>query len=145
MTENLLLTRPFLQVASICERHILEADGALTLFRIVDRFTVAGATDEMPSTLLVFTLVVKLASGSARGRFNVSFSPIDPDHQQLQTVTIPALFEGDDEHSTTLIGQMKLEVKKEGLYWIKIAIEQEEYTRVPLRVVYQKLPSIQLG
>ncbi len=145
MTENPLLIRPFLQVASICERHILEPDGTLTLFRIFDRFMISGPAEEMPATALSFTFILKLASGPVRGKLAVKLTPLDISLQPMQSVTIPALFEGDDERSAVLIGQMRMEVKDEGLYWITVEIEGTEYTRVPLRVVYQRSPTVLPG
>jgi hypothetical protein len=145
MTEDRILTRPFLLLACICERHILEGDGTLTLFRIIDRFTVQGQAEEFPLTTLNFTMVVKFASGAMRGRANVSLSAIDPDKQPMQSFTFPILFEGEDERGTQLLGQFALQVKQEGLYWIKVLVEQEEYTRIPFRVVYQRQPTIQMA
>jgi hypothetical protein len=145
VSTNPLLMRPHIVIATLCERHILEADGALTLFRIIDRFNVSGITEEFPPTLLEFTLVVRFVSGSCRGNMKISLSPIDPNHTVMQTMTVPALFEGDDERNVTFLGKIKIEVKEAGLYWIAIAVEGEEYTRTPLRVAYQRQPTIQMG
>ncbi len=59
VSEQPILTgmRPHLNLATICERYILEPDGGLTLFRIVDRFTVSGTASEMPVTQINFNLV----------------------------------------------------------------------------------------
>ena len=67
MSSQPLLTgmKPHLNLATICEhRDILEAvDGALTLFRIVDRFMIGGTAQDMPPTPISFTLVVNFRAG----------------------------------------------------------------------------------
>jgi len=140
-----LLITPHLQIATICERHIMEADGALTLFRIIDRFMVAGQTDEMPSTLLQFTVVVAFKSGHFRGRLELTLATLNPSMGSLSQVNFPLLFEGDDERGCNTIAQVRMEVKEEGLYWITVSLGGQEYTRIPLRVVYQKQPTVLTG
>jgi hypothetical protein len=145
VTESPLLMRPHLLIAALCERFILEGDGTLTMFRIIDRFAVNGTTEEFPPTLLQFTIVVKFASGSMRGRYNLSLMPIDPDKVPMQTFTYSLLFEGDDERGIQLVGPVGISVKQEGLYWIKVLVEKDEQTMIPFRVVYQRQPTIQMG
>ena len=145
MDEKPLLLRPYLQVATICERHILEADGALTLFRIVDRFTVSGQTADMPSTVLAFTLVITFRSGPMRGRLPLRVQPINPSKKELPAMEFPLVFEGDDERYSGFTGMIQFPVDEEGLYWFVISLGEVEYTQVPLRVFYQKLPTIQTG
>jgi hypothetical protein len=140
-----LLLRPYLQVATICERHILEADGVLTLFRIIDRFNVSGSTEEMPVVTLPFTLVVSFRSGPVRGKLNLRIQATTPSNEPLDAMEFPLLFEGDDERSANFIGQIQFVAKEEGLFWFSIALEGEEYTKVPLRVTYQKQPTIRVG
>jgi hypothetical protein len=137
--------RPYLNLATICERHILEADGTLTLFRVVDRFTITGATEEMPVTTLSFTLVVNFRSGHYRGPLDLSLQIIDPDQRSVQEIRLPVQFEAPEEKATQMIGQVVLAVKQHGLHWIIVRLAQEEYTRIPVRVVYQKLPTIEMG
>ena len=140
-----LLIRPHLLIAAVCERHILEQDGALTLFRIVDRFTITGTTEELPATALQFMLAVSFRSGNFRGKLNLTLRTIDPSVKTIQELSIPALFEAPEERSTNLIGKVSLEVKEEGLYWIIVELAGEEYTRIPIRVVYQRQPTIVTG
>jgi hypothetical protein len=140
-----MLMRPYLQVATICERHILESDGVLTLFRIIDRFNVFGNTHEIPPTMLAFTLVVSFRSGPMRGRLNLKIQPISPNQREIASMEFPILFEGDDERAANFVGQIQFQVQEEGLFWFSIMLEQEEYTRVPLRVVYQRQPTISAG
>jgi len=79
LSDSPLLISPYLNIAAICERHILEADGALTLVRIIDRFMVSGDSAEMPpTTTLQFTVAVGFRSGHYRGRLELNLATFDP-------------------------------------------------------------------
>ena len=100
MSSQPLLTgiKPRLNLATICERYILEADGALTLFRIVDRFTIGGKSfQEMPPTPISFTLVVNFRSGDFRGPLDLRLEIVSPSKGPVQELKIPINFEAPDE------------------------------------------------
>jgi hypothetical protein len=146
VSDKPLLIKPFLNVAAICERHILESDGALTLFRIVDRFMVAGATEEFPpGVILQFEVVTSFRSGNFRGRLELNLATVDPGMNVISQINVPLLFEGDDERAANTYGIVKMEVKEEGLHWIVVKLAGEEQTRIPFRVVYQKQPTVVTG
>ena len=147
MSSQPLLTgmKPHLNLATICERYILEADGALTLFRIVDRFTIGGTVQEMPPTPISFTLVVNFRSGDFRGPLDLRLEIVSPSKGPVQELKIPINFEAPDEKAVQMLGQINVTVSEPGLYWIVVKLLDEEYTRVPFRVVYQRAPSVQTG
>jgi hypothetical protein len=137
--------RPHLNLATICERYILESDGVLTLFRIVDRFTIAGTTPEMPATTINFNLVVNFRAGDFRGPLDLGIQIVGTSEVPMQEMRIPVIFEAPDEKGVQMIGQIHVGVKEPGLYWIVVKLGEEEYTRIPLRIVYQRQPTIQTG
>lgn len=145
LSDSPLLITPYLQIATICERYILEQDGALTLFRVIDRFMISGQTDEMPPTVLQFTVVVSFRSGNFRGRLELTLTTLDPDMIQLTQANFPLMFEGDAERGCITIAQVQMQVKDEGLYWITVSLRGQECTRIPLRVIYQKQPTVLTG
>lgn len=147
MTEQPLLTgmKPYLNLAAICERYIAEADGALTLFRIVDRFTVGGTAQDMPPTQVTFNLIVSFRAGDFRGPIDLGLQIISPSKARVQELKIPVNFEAPDEKASNMIGQINLLVREPGLYWIVVKLLEEEYTRVPFRIVYQRAPTVQAG
>lgn len=139
--------RPHLNLATICERYILEQDGALTLFRVVDRFMIVGLNPEMPETELSFTLVVSLRAGEFRGPLDLSIkiqSP-SPPTAPPQELSVPLNFEAPEEKASQMIVQMRVKVKEAGAYWIVVTLAGEEITRIPFRVVYQRQPGVQTG
>lgn len=142
MSDSPLLITPHLQIATICERYILEADGALTLFRVIDRFTVAGQNDKMGPVPLDFTVVVSYRSGHFRGRLELTLATLDPSQIVISTANFPLLFEGDDERASNVFARVHMTVKEEGIYWITVSLNGQESTRIPLRVAYQKRPTV---
>ena len=59
---------PYLQVAAICEKVLSESDGALSLIRMVDRFTVAGQAPEMTPTPFHLQYSLPLRLGTFVGK-----------------------------------------------------------------------------
>jgi hypothetical protein len=142
VSDQLTLSRPYLQVAALCEKHLEEKDGAISLIRIIDRFTVPGTDDVMPPTILSFTIVVMFKAGNFRGRAEIGIEPIQPSNTPMPEMKLTVQFRGEEEHGVNMMGLVKLQVTEEGLHWLIVKLEGEEYTRIPMRVVYQKEPTI---
>jgi len=137
--------RPNLNLATICERYILEQDGALTLFRIIDRFTVNGITEEMPLATIGFNLIVRFSAGEFRGPMDMRIRILPPTPVDVQELRIPVVFEAPEERAAQMVGQINVLAKEPGLFWIVVKLGEEEYTRIPFRIVYQRQPTIQTG
>jgi len=134
--------RPFVQVAAICQAPMQETNGLFSLVRIMDRLPVGGLTDEMqPQPLNQLSLVVILKAGEMKGKYTLKIIPETPSGQRLPPLQMPVLFEGD-ERGVMLCTPLGLVATEEGLYWFDVMIEQEVLTRIPLRVMYQKLQTI---
>jgi hypothetical protein len=134
--------RPYVQIAAFCQAALQEAAGTLSLIRITDRVGVTGTTEEMhPSQIQGLTLVVVLKSGFMRGRSNVTIRPNSPSGEVLPTVEMTVLFEGD-ERGVGIILPMAMIAKEEGLYWFDVLVDEDLFTRIPLRVIYQRLPRL---
>ena len=137
--------RPYLNLATICERYILEPDGALTLFRVVDRFTVTGTTPEMPITPISFNLIVSFKAGDFRGPLDLFLRIQSLSAGPVQELRIPVIFEAPEERAAQMVGQVTVSAAEPGLYWILVKLGEEEYTRIPFRIVYQRLATVQTG
>lgn len=145
MSESLLLTRPHLQLAALCEKHLVDKDNVVSLIRIIDRFIIAGTDESLPPTVLIFTLAVMFKAGNFRGRAEVGVEPLSPSMAKMGEMKMSVNFDAGDDQGVNILSQVKLEVTEEGLHWLIVSFAGEEYTRIPLRVVYQKQPSIQTG
>jgi hypothetical protein len=149
MSEQPMLTGmgPHLNIAAICEGFSQDANGAITLFRIVDRFTVTGNTPQMPPTQISFKLVVSFRAGEYRGPLDLKLT-MDSQSQApppMPEISVPLNFEAPDEKSANMIGNITWNVKEAGLYWIVVRLAEEERTRIPVRVFYQRQPTVQTG
>jgi hypothetical protein len=134
---------PYLAVAALCEKVLQEKDGVISLIRMVDRTIVsahsADAPEELPAVALNHTLFVALKSGFAKGKYTVTVQPYAPSGRPIGSpVQAPVLLEGDDRGVNLIVG-IGLTVEEEGLYWIDIQVEGHSLTRVPLRVLYQRM------
>lgn len=145
-TQEPTIGGPYLAVAVFCEKVLQEGDGVMSLIRIVDRTTVAitskDAPEDLPPVTLEQTLVLSFKSGFARGKMEVTIKPSTPSGQQLPAVTAGVLFEGHDR-GVNLVCPTRLEVKEEGLYWFDVYVGPELATRVPYRVLYQRIAAHQ--
>ncbi len=133
------LYRAYLQIAVFCEKVLHEADGVISLIRVVDRFTVHGTTPEMGNHVLHFTIVILFKAGFLRGKQKLHIRPISPQKAELPAMEIPTLFEGDEDRGSGTIAQMDFVVNEEGLYWFDVHLNDELVTRMPLRVIYQQI------
>ncbi len=133
---------PYLQIALICEKALQEQDGILSLIRIIDRvmITATGPTApvEMPPSNVQVTLVLGFKSGEARGSHTVVVRPEAPSGLRMPEVSLPVLFEGEDRGQNVILG-LALQVEHQGLYWFDVLLDDALITRVPLRIVYQRL------
>lgn len=143
MSDQLTLSRPYLQVAALCERYLEEKDGTISLVRLIDRFTVPGTEDTMPPTILSFTIAIMFKAGHFRGRAEVGVQPVSPSGTNMPEMKLTVQFRGEEETGVNMMGLVKLQATEEGLHWLIVTLEGEEYTRIPMRVVYQKEPTIQ--
>ena len=127
-----------LHVATFCEKILREADGVISLIRMIDRFNVAGETEEMQPVVLQFTVFISFKSGILRGKQKIALRPISPTGKELPAMEIPVLFEGDDDRGPGLGIPVAWAVDEEGLFWWDLYLNNELVTRMPLRVTYQR-------
>ena len=139
MPEQENVFRAYLQMAVFCEKMLREADGVISVIRIVDRFTVNGATPEMPPQVLQFMIIVSFKSGFMRGKQTIAIRPVSPSKEDLPAMEFPVLFEGDDDRGMALAFPVQWVPPEEGLYWWNVYLNQELVTSMPLRVIYQRM------
>lgn len=85
---------PLVTTACLCEKVLSEKDGALSLIRIVDKYTVAGAPDviERINPHLMITLVVALKGNGLTGKHEVGIQlhgPTKPSEPHKLEVEFP--------------------------------------------------------
>lgn len=135
---------PFLAAAVFCEMILNEDGGIASLIRIHDRITQVaqgpGAPAEMPPiqppNLWAF---ISFKSGAARGGHKVRFEREDPSGlMRSDAPELDVLFEGDDR-GVNIVVRVTDAFSEQGLYWYRVLLDGELITKMPLRVVYQRL------
>jgi hypothetical protein len=127
---------PYLGAAIFCEKVLRETDGVLSLIRVVDRWTVNGVAEVMPLTVIQTTLVIMLKSGIHRGSSQITLTPTSPSGKLMQAVTLPTIFEGDDDRGVAAIANIGFPVQEDGVYWFDLEVDGQQMTKLPLRVAY---------
>ncbi len=133
---------PYLVAALLCEKVLQEKNEVVSLIRIVDRFMVTvsalGSPENMPTIPINLTAFVSLKSGGARGRYTIKWRAETPSGIKEPEQLFPVLFEGEDR-GVNLILNLNMVVDQEGLYWFDVLLEDQLLTRIPLRIVYQRI------
>jgi len=136
---------PYVSLAAVCEKVLQERDGVLTLVRVVDRVMLMPTAQDAPAELpeggkVGATLVLALKSGDARGRHPVVITSEAPTGVTSPPQRVDVTFEGE-ERGVNLILNVQLEAI-EGLHWFVVSVNDQELTRIPLRIMYQRIPGI---
>lgn len=135
---------PYLSAAFLCEKALREVDGVTTFVRMVDRWTVTGPSETMPLTAIQATLVVMFKSGIHRGPGHLTITPTSPSDVRMSSVTVPVLFEGDEDRGIAIILPMAFPAQEPGLYWFNVSLDGQSFSEIPLRVVYHQVVPMQM-
>lgn len=139
MPENEESYLPLVQVAAFCQLALPDAQGSLSLIRLIDRLPVMGTADEMqPQIIQGITLAIVLKAGFMRGKATLKVVPNTPSGAQMPASETSVLFEGE-ERGVAFVTPMGFVANEEGLYWFDVLINDVRLTRIPLRVIYQKI------
>jgi hypothetical protein len=133
---------PYVAMATFCEKVLQEKDGVFSIIRAIDRITISmsgpGAPTEMPAGVINYPIVITLRSGFAKGRYNLTLQPQSPSGKILGQVSVGILLEGDDR-SANVILNANIAAPEEGLYWFDVLLEDQLLTRIPMRLIYQRM------
>lgn len=134
---------PYLAFAVLCEKALIEADGVLSLIRIVDRFTITASgpdvPNDLPAHLIQFHVGISLRSGRARGRHTLRVDLEKPSGEFMRGKDTPVHFEGE-ERGVNIVAPTSVGADQEGLYWFHVFLNGKDFlTKIPLRVQYQPI------
>lgn len=133
---------PYLIAALLCEKILQEKDETVSIIRMVDRVTLTTQAALSPETLppiaLNLNAFISFKSGSARGRHTVKLRIETPSGLKLPEQLLPVLFEGEDRGVNLILG-INIVVDQEGVYWFDVLLEDVLLTRIPLRILYQRI------
>lgn len=138
---------PYVNYAAICERVLREADGVLSLIRIIDQVTVtvmAAASVDLtvppalapPAPPIAVTFVLGLKSPDPAEAVPIKVridTPSEFRWPEFETTTdLPG-----DEQGAVIVLPMQIPVQDDGVYWFVVEIAGEIATQVPLRISKQ--------
>lgn len=133
---------PWLQAAVFCEKVMFEKDNVASLIRLVDRFTITASggapPEKMPPANIKIMAFLYFKAGIARGSFEVNVVAHDPSHRVVAQLMLPMLLEGEDR-GAQIGAEMNLQITEDGLYWFDVLLGGRLVTRMPLRIVYQRI------
>lgn len=135
---------PYLNAALLCERVLNEKDGVLSVVRIIDRLTITvfasgtAAPETLPPGIVNVQALVIFKAGLFKGSAPVRLVINSPSGQVIGESSADVFFEGDDR-GVNLISQLQLQVHEEGLHWVDVHCLGQLFTRIPLRVIYQRM------
>lgn len=135
-------TGPYLKAALFCDDVIEGKDGVLSLIRVIDRITITAAGPQAPEAMPTLErrlkLVLMLVSGRARGTHNVKLRIETPDGTIRPSWASTVLLEGEDR-GANIVADLKYEFTSEGVYWFHVALDDSPLTKLPFRVLYQRV------
>jgi hypothetical protein len=129
-----LIAKPYVQVACVCEKALIEPDGVVSLIRVVDTFFIE--TPPLPAgfgVALPLTVVVLLKSGDVVGESEITLQAHDPEGNTIHGRTWPIVLNGG-ESGANLRVTFVIQAPKFGLYWFDVRWGDEILTRIPLRI-----------
>jgi hypothetical protein len=129
--------RPWIAVATICERALIENDKTASVVRIIDTITVEADSSEMPPGIAKVTLFVMFRGGPAIGTKRFTLTGLSPSGETIITESRDVQLLGE-EHASILNIQLQTLVSEVGLYWFEIRLDGNLETRVPLRGRYRR-------
>jgi hypothetical protein len=132
------ITGPYLTTAVLCQSVLQEATGHLSLIRLTDSLGVMGQLPEMQPIPVTLHAVVSFRAGFARGKQEIRINGITPSRQGFVTASQFVYFEGEDR-GVNAVFVLNLILSEEGVYWFDVLLEGVTVTRMPLRILYQRL------
>ena len=92
----------------------------------------------MPQVTIKLIAAVGFKAGVLKGANDIKLALVSPQGEAGPSVTVSALFQGD-ERGTNFLTEMNLNLGEEGLYWIDVSLQNQLMTRIPLRLIYQRV------
>lgn len=127
---------PFVQAACVCEKVLVEADGGVSLVRIVDTLALDIRKELPPNAGILppLTVFVALKSGDVVGEFEVGLRLAAPTGGKVYApMKWPVVFNGG-EHGVNLSVGFAIAEPMYGLYWFDVLWNGDVLTKIPFRL-----------
>jgi hypothetical protein len=129
---------PFLKCAVLCERLLIEKDGALSAIRIFDRVGAEvpfSADSSAPRVLIEGHFLISLIRGQTAKSHTVGMVVRSPSGQTIgQPQLYPFDFLDGEDAVANLTIQLKIDVWEDGIHWFLLSIDERPVTEISLRI-----------
>ena len=122
---------PFVTLAAICEKVLVEKDGVMTIVRVVDRFMAPPGED----VHIEGHLVLSFNSRTISGKYEFDLSLENTDGSEANTKTHPVFLRGNGAGGAVVI-RLKVTLGKRGVYWFNVRSHEggEMIARTPFTI-----------
>lgn len=129
-------TKPFVQLAAVCELVLQEKDGVSSAIRIVDTITteVPPSLPENFKPTISFSVAVFLKSGDLKGKSQVSLKLRRPSGKGTDVGSWEVLMNGG-EHGANIVAKVQLHVNEFGVFWFDVYWNGDLLTSIPLKLL----------
>lgn len=126
---------PYVVAALHCERALIEADGVVSLIRVVDDFRFALPIDAPPdlAVQVQVTLFVSLKAGSYRGPVALRLEQIAPNGERRMVLSREVDFLGE-MGGAQFQTPLSFITATPGIYWTDVIVNDRIATRLPLLI-----------
>jgi len=134
-------TKPYVAVACVCEKAIIEPDNVVSLIRIVDTVHVQVPAYPLPpgvGGVVGLTVFVSIRSGDVTGQHEVALVLRKPTGMSEPTQKWPVVLTGGEQGANLKIDfnlVLKGEASDFGLYWFDVLWGEEVLTSIPLKLI----------
>lgn len=135
--------KPFVEVACICEKVIIEPDNAATLIRLVDKFTAEIPADLAPNAIpaIQLTIFVRLKSGAEARSGSARIKIKQPDGTYGPGNADAKIDFTGPQHGVQFKVEMAIVKPVSGLYWFELYWNESEHlTSVSAEVIVKTVP-----
>jgi len=136
-------TGPYLKAAVFCDNVIEGKDGVLSLIRVIDRATLTSAGPQTPAQMppveRELKLILMFISGRARGSHSVDLKVEKPGGGISDAWSGTVFLQGEDQGANLIIQMAGFKFEMEGLYWFHVFFDDNLITKLPFRLIYQRV------
>jgi hypothetical protein len=129
--------KPWVQIACVCEKVLMEPDNVPSLIRVVDTYTLVMPPEPPQPKVkagVELTAFVALKSGEVVGEFEIGLRLTGPADDAPPPMRMwPVEFRGG-EAGVNLKIAFVLQEPKLGLYWFDVLWADDVLTRIPFRL-----------
>jgi hypothetical protein len=131
------LPEPYLKMALVCERVLIEKDNTISFIRSIDRIVVSAtgptAPESIPPGNFSATIVSGWAGGLGPHEGQVRIMPPRAPAIELPTYTMQlnSIVEGHNH-----INQVEIPLSSAGTYWFEFLLNGKIRSRIPFQIIY---------